>query len=101
VAVEFVAPGITSPLEIPQQIIDTFVTDGPHIYYAEATRRGYLVLDVQQDKVQSDWYLLDGIAQDQGNQTLDASWAVFAGRSHIIEMDGPESPNDDAPGAAA
>lgn len=101
VAVEFVAPGITSPLEIAQQIVDAFTTQSPHIYYAEATRKGYLVLDVQQEKVQSDWYLLDGIAQDQGNQTLDASWAVFAGTSHIIEMDGPESPNDDAPGAAA
>ena len=101
VAVEFVAPGITSPLEIAQQIVDAFILQSPHIYYAEATRKGYLVLDVQGDKVQSDWYLLDGLAQDQGNQTLDASWAVFDGTSHIIEMDGPESPNEDAPNAAS
>jgi hypothetical protein len=45
--------------------------------------------------------LLDGIALEQGNQTLDASWAVFDGTSHIIEMDGPESPNEDAPNAAS
>jgi phosphodiesterase/alkaline phosphatase D-like protein len=101
VAVEFVAPGITSPLEIAQQIVDAFISQSPHIYYAEATRKGYLVLDVQEDKVQSDWYLLDGIAQDQGNQTLDASWAVLDGQRHIIEMDGEEAPNDDSPGLAS
>jgi alkaline phosphatase D len=101
VAVEFVAPGITSPPEIDQEIVDAFTSQGPHIYYAEATRQGYLVLDVQEGKVQSDWYLLDGIALEQGNQTLDASWAVFDGTSHIIEMDGPESPNEDAPNAAS
>ena len=34
VAVEFVAPGITSPLEIAQQIVDAFTSQSPHIYYA-------------------------------------------------------------------
>jgi alkaline phosphatase D len=101
VAVEFVAPGITSPLEISQQIIDAFVSQSPHIRYAEATRKGYLVLDVQDGKVQSDWYLLDGIAEDQGNQSLDASWAVLDGQKHIIEMSGAETPNDDAPPLAS
>lgn len=97
VAVEFVAPGITSPLEISQQIVDVFTNQSPHIYYSEAMRKGYLVLDVQSDKVQSDWYLLDGVAEDEGNQTLDASWAALDGASHIIEMDGEESPNSDSP----
>jgi len=101
VAVEFVAPGITSPLEISQVIVDAFVTQSPHIRYAEATRRGYLVLDVQNDKVQSDWYLLDGIAENEGNQSLDASWAVLDGQKQIIEMNGPEAPNDDAPPLAS
>ena len=101
VAVEFGAPGITSPLEISQVIVDAFVTQSPHIRYAEATRRGYLVLDVQNDKVQSDWYLLDGIAENEGNQSLDASWAVLDGQKQIIEMNGPEAPNDDAPPLAS
>jgi len=101
VAVEFVAPGITSPLEIAQQIVDAFTNQSPHIYYSEATRKGYLVLDVQSDKVQSDWYLLDGIAENEGNQTRDASWAVLDGTAHIIEMDGPETPKGDEPPLAS
>jgi alkaline phosphatase D len=101
VGVEFVAPGITAPLEIAQQIVDVFTNQSPHIYYSEAMRRGYLVLDVQSDKVQSDWYLLDGVDENEGNQTRDASWAVFDGTAHIVEMDGPESPRDDAPPLAS
>jgi alkaline phosphatase D len=97
VGVEFVAPGITAPLEIAQQIVDLFVSNSPHIRYAEAMRRGYLVLDVQPDKVQSDWYLLDGVDENEGNQTLDESWAVFDGEAHVVQMDMAESPLDDPP----
>jgi alkaline phosphatase D len=97
VAVEFVAPGITSPLEIAQQIVDAFTNQSPHIYYSEATSRGYLVLDVQSDKVQSDWYLLDGLAETEGNERLDASWAVLDGTAHIVESDGPEAPSGEVP----
>jgi alkaline phosphatase D len=97
VAVEFVAPGITSPLEISQVIVDAFTNQSPHIYYSEATRKGYLVLDVQADKVQSDWYLLDGIGESEGNEQLDASWAVLDGTAHIVEMDSPEAPSAESP----
>jgi alkaline phosphatase D len=97
VAVEFVAPGITSPLEISQRIVDAFTNQGPHIYYSESMRTGYLVLDVQADKVQSDWYLLDGVGENEGNEQLDASWAVLDATAHIVEMDSPEAPSADSP----
>jgi alkaline phosphatase D len=101
VAVEFVATGITSPPEIPEVVLDLFVNDSPHIRYVEGTRTGYFVLDVQAEKTQADWYLLDGIAKDQGVQTLDASWAVLDGQNHLTEMSGAEAPNDEAPGLAS
>ncbi|MGB8330280.1 MAG: alkaline phosphatase D family protein, partial [Polyangiales bacterium] len=100
-SVEFVAPGITSPPEIPQSILDTLVAQGPHIRYAEGDRNGYFVLDVQAGKVQADWYLLDGIGPDDGAETLDASWAVLDGEKHVTEMSGPETPNDDTPDLAS
>ncbi len=97
VAVEFVSAGITSPLEIAQQIVDGFLANSPHIRYAEAMRRGYFVLDVQEDKVQSDFYLIDGVAEDQGAESLDASWAVLDGTNTVVEMNMEESPGDSAP----
>jgi len=99
--VEFVAPGITSPPELPQGVLDAFIAAGPHIRYAEATRNGYIVLDVQEDKVQADWLLLDGIGPGEGSETVDASWAVFDGEQHVTPMSGPEAPNEDAPGPAS
>jgi alkaline phosphatase D len=99
VAVEFVSPGITSPPDgTLAALLDGLKLGSPHIRYAESQRRGYFVLDVQPDKVQADWYLLDGIGpDDEGTETLDASWAVLDGQNHCTEMSGAESSNEDAP----
>lgn len=96
VAVEFVTPGITSPTGIPEGVIDTFKA-APHVRDAENSSRGYLILDLQADKAQADWYLLDGVGEGQGQQELWAAWAVMDGQSSLVEMDGPETDNEDAP----
>lgn len=98
VAAEFVTPAITTPPAGFSSIQENVASSTPHVRYAETTRRGYLVLDVQADKVQSDWYLLDGVDEDQGNESLDASWAVFDGEKRVVEMSGPESPNPESQG---
>ena len=59
VAVEFVTPGITAPNPFPVSALEDVVSANSHVRYAELTRSGYLVLDVQADEVQSDWYLLE------------------------------------------
>jgi alkaline phosphatase D len=97
---EFIAPGITAPNDPALQMFDPRAFD-PNVRYVESQRRGYFVLDVQADKVQADWYLLDGIGLDEGNESLDASWAMLNGQKHVTEMDSPEAPNDDAPPAAS
>jgi alkaline phosphatase D len=99
VAVEFVAPGISSPPGIPPAIAEIFAGE-PHVRDYENERRGYLILDLQPDKAQSDWFLLDGVGEGEGNQSLWASWAVMDGQSSLVEMNGPETDNDDAPDLA-
>jgi len=96
---EFVAPGITAPNSPALAGLADRV--GPQIRYQEGERNGYFVLDVQADKVQADWYLLDGIDIDQGAEMLDASWAVLDGQKHVTEMDSPEAPSGQAPPAAS
>ena len=73
----------------------------PHVRDAETSSRGYLVLDLQADKAQADWYLLDGVGESQGQQEFWAAWAVMDGQSSLVEMDGPESDNEDAPPLAS
>ena len=96
---EFVAPGITAPNSPALAGLADRV--GPQIRYQEGERNGYFVLDVQADKVQADWYLLDGIDIDQGAEMLDASWAVLDGQKHVTEMDSPEAPSGQAPPVAS
>lgn len=100
VAVEFVAPGITSPMDVAQQAVDIVLAASPHIRYSEITKKGYLILDVRPEKVQSDWYLLDGVGEADGNESLDASWAVLDGQNHVVEMDRPEAADAQAPALA-
>ena len=100
IAGEFVAPGITAPNDPALQSFnpDAFL---PVVRYVETLSRGYFVLDVQSDKVQADWYLLDGVAEGEGNESLDASWAMLDGQSYVTEMDSAEAPGDDPPPLAS
>jgi len=99
VAVEFSVPGVSAPSGISRQVAEIFASE-PHVRDYEYERRGYLVLDLQPGKAQSDWFLLDGVGEGEGNQSLWASWAVMDGESSLVEMNGPETDNDDAPNLA-
>jgi len=99
VAVEFVAPGISAAPGIPQNIATAFASE-PHVRDYENERRGYLILDLQPDKAQSDWFLLDGVGEGEGNESPWASWAVMDGKSSLVEMNGPEADNEGAPDLA-
>jgi alkaline phosphatase D len=66
-AVEFVTPAVTSPgiddraqaTGFQQQIQATH----PHVKYVELFRRGYLLLDLDRDRVQGEWYHVRTIAE--------------------------------------
>jgi len=100
IGVEFVAPGVTSPGEVDEALVSGLIPDSPHIYYADVTNNGYFVLDVREDKVQADWYFIEGLAQNQRMEVQGPSWAVLDGTAHVIEMDGPEPTVTDAPDLA-
>ena len=99
VAVEFVAPGISAAPGIPPEIAELFARE-PHVRDYEGERRGYFILDLQAGKAQSDWFLLDGVGEGEGNESPWASWAVMDGESSLVEMNGPEADNEGAPDLA-
>lgn len=51
-------------------------------------------------QAQSDWFLLDGVREGEGNQAPWASSAVMDGESSLVEMSDPEDDNDNAPDLA-
>jgi alkaline phosphatase D len=79
--VEFVVPGVTSP-GFPDQLANVatgLVKDNPHLKYADANQRGYLVLDITPERVQSAWYHYTEVAEKQATPKFSAAWSVKAG----------------------
>ncbi len=97
VAVEFVAPGITAPLEIGS-FAGAIRDASPHIQYLdEDLNRGYVVLDLQADKAQADWFFVEGVALEERGQFFGAAWAAMDGEAKLVPMSGPETDNEDTP----
>jgi alkaline phosphatase D len=84
-AVEFVATSVSSPgLDDPTgEVAATIRAQNPHFKYIDLNRRGYMLLDITDDRVQCEWWHLDTVAAIDGNQTLAAVSRVDAGRNRI------------------
>lgn len=94
VAVEFVTPGISSP-GIPSiflGIIEPARKINPHVKFLDPSRRGFIVLDVTPERVQSAWYLFEDIAPPEPvSPTFAQAWSVKAGSTHV-EQDASAAP---------
>ena len=96
VAVEFVCPGITSPSDANLSGLQpTILANSPHVRYSDVQKNGHVILDVTEDRVQADWYHVDGVAEGEGAESVSASWAVRDGQTVAEKADGPASDNDD------
>jgi len=62
VGVEFVTPSVTSP-GIPLNVGSILQFENPHIKYVELTKRGFIILSMDQLKIQADWYFVNTIDQ--------------------------------------
>ena len=100
VAVEVVVPGISAATGISESIAGIFGAEA-HVRDYEYERRGYLILDLRPGKAQSDWFLLDDVREEAGNQSFWAAWAVMDGEASLVKMDGPETPNEQTPRLAS
>ncbi len=58
VGVEFVTPSITSPGS-PINAGGILQFENPHIKYVELTKHGFVVLDVNTQRIQADWYYIN------------------------------------------
>jgi alkaline phosphatase D len=106
-AVEFVTTSITSggfeeilgSVELAKGA-EPFVMSpafNPHIRYVELTRRGYLILDVTPQRVQSDWHHLVTVKERSTAEEIAASWQVQDGANRLNEADAALGAGDAAP----
>jgi alkaline phosphatase D len=102
--VEFVTPAVTSPgLDTPQlqMLIAQARVYNPHVRWFETVKRGYLILDVTEARVQGAWFLFDSIdTPDPRTASFASAWSVARGQRALVQDAEPAAPRSDAPAAA-
>ena len=91
--VEYVVTSATSPgipLEIPigdpAQIV---MAANPHMKYVDLTEHGYVVLDLDQNRVQGDWVYVSTLNSDVFDDVAGESWQCIDGDNHLMVANGP------------
>lgn len=99
VMVEFVTPGVTSP-GIPQlflSILDDARPKNPHVRYVDGSKRGFVLLDVTQERVQAAWHhMIDVVDTTAAAPTFSVAWSVRAGQTRLYSEAEPAKPREGA-----
>ena len=100
-AVEFVAPAVTSP-GFPEGIAaaaEQAALNTPHIKYADVSKRGYIVLDVTHERAQAAWYLYTTPEQPNVTEAFAKAFATYDGENRLRQETSaaPDAPHP--PGA--
>lgn len=87
--VEFVTTSVTSTsfnLPIGAGLI-TLLNN--HVKYVDLTQRGYLIFDVNQQRVQGDWFYVPTVAEPNTGQSYGTSRQSIDQSRHLIAAGGP------------
>lgn len=101
-AVELVAPGISSPgvtRGIAMSLETRVRTMAPHAKAWNLWQRGYYVLDLTPARAQGAWFVFPDVARPTGEQAFAFAVATAAGANHLVTEDTPAT--DAAAPAAA
>ncbi len=86
VAVEVVCPGVSSP-GFPEGLAglaEGLVKDNPHLVYAELTSRGYVVLDIDEERAEARWFLVDTVETPSAKEHAGGVIHMTAGKPGIV-----------------
>ncbi len=77
--VEFVATSVTSPgadflSSLTGLGIPLIKNQNPHMKFIDLTRRGYVILDLNQQRVQGDFYFVNRVDQVSNQETFAEGW---------------------------
>lgn len=102
-AVEIVTPGITSP-GIPDLflgLIDSSRPFNPHIRWIEPSKRGFVILDVTPERLQSAWHHFEDITvPEPQTPALAVTYSVRSGEKRLNPDPAVATPREDAPAFA-
>jgi alkaline phosphatase D len=94
VGVEFVAPSVTSPgINIPGGAT-AIMASNSHIKYADLSLHGYVMLDVNKQRVQADWYYVNTIDNPSGDFTYGTSFTSDHLTRHLVAANSASIPRN-------
>ena len=101
-AVEMVCTSVTSPgLEPLDGISEALRINNPHMKYIDLAQRGYMVLDIDRNRCQGEWYYVDTVLEpDNDGESFGAAFFTADGGNHIEAADGPADPPPQPPAPA-
>jgi alkaline phosphatase D len=88
-AVELVTPGISSPLLSREnaEARDADVMAQPHVRYAQMWKRGYMIVDVDRERVQAAWYHYESVENAEYIEpVLSAAAAAISGERRVLRV---------------
>lgn len=101
-AVEFVGTSVTSPgidSDTSGAIAGAIRFYNPHLKYVQLTRRGYMLVDVNRERVVGEWWYVDTVASPSNIETFGTAFEVRAGENHLRPS--AQTPNRANPPALA
>ena len=92
------APSVTSPSldQTPAETLAEAALEVPHVRLAQLWKRGYLLLDVDHERLQAEWYLFDRV-DGPADEELFAALKVERGETFLREVENPARERSDAP----
>ncbi len=99
--VEFVCTSVTSSSFITFPVSGSIISGLiPHVKYADLAKRGYLLFDVTNQKVQGDWVYMNTITSRTFTSSTAASWCDLDGANHLTNCGGALTPRGTNPAEA-
>ena len=92
--VEFAGTSVSSPSNLgrgpegPRQLADLKAAR-PHLHYVDGRYRGYYIVDMTRDRLQSDYYALATIEERNTRERFEAGFITESGRNHLVESSSP------------
>jgi alkaline phosphatase D len=90
--VEFVTPSVTSP-GAPINGGGILTIENPHIKFVELTQHGFFILDLNQQRIQADWFFVDQIDQINTNYSWVKSLYSNSGEMQLNETTSASLPS--------